>query len=197
MTRNHLPHWEQVGRSYFITFRLADAVPAHLLRRWQEEREIWLSFHPEPRSAEDEQEYHRRFSSRMDRWLDAGHGSCVLREERARKIVVEALRYFEGERHHTFSSVVMPNHVHACVMLHPECVLEKVVSAWKRRSARLINDLRGTRGAVWQADYFDRIIRDGGHFDSVVRYIRNNPAKAKLRDGEFALYESEDARRVP
>ena len=25
-----------------------------------------------------EQEFHRRFSARMDEWLDAGHGACVF-----------------------------------------------------------------------------------------------------------------------
>src|SRR5438132_583497 len=38
-TKNRLPHWQQEGAVYFITFRLADAVPMRLLKRsgslWQ------------------------------------------------------------------------------------------------------------------------------------------------------------------
>jgi hypothetical protein len=30
---NHLPHWEQPGATYFLTFRLADAIPASLRNR--------------------------------------------------------------------------------------------------------------------------------------------------------------------
>ncbi|MEQ1854716.1 MAG: hypothetical protein ABMA01_24375, partial [Chthoniobacteraceae bacterium] len=41
-TRNHLPHWQQPGATYFITFRLADAVPAGLRTEWTNERAAWL-----------------------------------------------------------------------------------------------------------------------------------------------------------
>jgi REP-associated tyrosine transposase len=56
---------------YFITFRLADAIPAHLRSQWENEREIWLRLHPEPWSVEVESEYHKRFSGTIERWLDA------------------------------------------------------------------------------------------------------------------------------
>ena len=78
-TENLLPHWQQEGAVYFVTFRLADAVPAHLRTRWEDERATWLRLHPEPWSAETEQEYHKRFSAAMERCLDAGYGSCVMR----------------------------------------------------------------------------------------------------------------------
>src|SRR5438128_1329877 len=41
-TANRLPHWQQEGPVYFVTFRLADAVPDHLRARWESEREAWL-----------------------------------------------------------------------------------------------------------------------------------------------------------
>jgi len=34
------------------------------------------------------------------------------------------------------------------------------------------------------------------HFANCVRYIRRNPAKARLHNGEFILYESELARSI-
>jgi hypothetical protein len=43
----------------------------------------------------------------------------------------------------------------------------------------------------WQQDYFDRLVRDADHFANCVRYIRRNPVKAKLRAGEYTLWESE------
>ena len=60
-TRNYLPHWQQPGATYFITFRLADAVPAGLRTGWLAERSAWMAWHPEPWSAETEKEYHERF----------------------------------------------------------------------------------------------------------------------------------------
>ena len=45
-------------------------------------------------------------------------------------------------------------------------------------------------------DYFDRLVRDDGHFANCMRYIRCNPAKAHLRPGEYLHYESHLARSV-
>jgi REP element-mobilizing transposase RayT len=196
ITWNYLPHWQQAGATYFITYRLADAIPAPLMKRWKQEREAWMSLHPEPWTVELEDEYHRRFSSRIERWLDAGHGSCLLRDPRARRIVEESLCRFESERYHNFSWVIMPNHLHLLTTLHPDWLLEKVVFSWKRRSSGEINRLRGTAGQLWQHDYFDRMIRDGAHLENVVRYIRRNPAKANLRPGEFTAYESDAAKAI-
>src|SRR5437870_7829642 len=112
-TENRLPHWQQQGAVYFITFRLVDAIPAHLRAQWEDERAIWLRLHPEPWPIEIEAEYHKRFSGAAERWLDAGYGSCVLRRNDCAQIVADTLRYFDGQRLALISSVVMPNHVHA------------------------------------------------------------------------------------
>ncbi len=76
-TENRLPHWQQQGAVYFVTFRLADAVPLNLRTQLENERATWLRLHPQPWSAESEQEYHQRFTGAVERWLDAGHGACV------------------------------------------------------------------------------------------------------------------------
>src|SRR5881394_1353272 len=40
--RGHLPHWEQPGATYFVTFRLADSLPADVLAQWRDEQAAWL-----------------------------------------------------------------------------------------------------------------------------------------------------------
>jgi len=188
-THNHLPHWQQEGASYFVTWRLADSLPKELLERHYLEREKWLLAHPQPWDEAIEAEYHRRFSARVDAWLDEGHGSCMLREPAHAKIVAEALRHFDGIRIAMISFVVMPNHVHVLFTLNPAWKLEEMIHAWKRHSANEINRLRGETGPLWMKDYFDRLLRDSAHLNNCVRYIRNNPTKARLRAGEYALYE--------
>lgn len=47
-TRNRLPHRQQTGITYFITFRLADSVPNDLIEQWRSDRAKWLKSHPEP-----------------------------------------------------------------------------------------------------------------------------------------------------
>lgn len=43
--RRNLPHWRQIGCTYFVTFRLGDSIPAPILQAWEEERRIWLAAH--------------------------------------------------------------------------------------------------------------------------------------------------------
>ena len=195
-TKNRLPHWQQQGAVYFVTFRLADAVPSRLLNQWESERENWLRAHPEPWSFELQREYHQRFSGAIERWLDAGHGACLLRRRECAELVAGALRHFEGERVVMISFVVMPNHAHALFVLNPEWPLEKLIRGWKGFTAREINKLLGRSGGLWQRDYFDRLVRDEKHFANCVRYIRSNPEKANLGAHEFILYESEFARSI-
>jgi len=46
--RHHLPHWRQDGVLYFVTLRLADSIPAHVLKAWEEDRREWLAVHGIP-----------------------------------------------------------------------------------------------------------------------------------------------------
>jgi REP element-mobilizing transposase RayT len=176
-----------------LTFSLADSIPSSLRGQWANEREAWLKVHPEPWTNETEREYHRRFSGAIERWLDAGHGACLLRSQDCAQIVAETLRHFEGERVVMISFAVMPNHVHALFVQNPEWPLEKLTQSWKRFAARQINKLLDRSGNFWQRDYFDRIVRDEKHFANCVRYIRRNPEKARLGKDEFILWESQTA----
>src|SRR6185503_12328146 len=48
ITHHNLPHWQQIGATYFVTFRLADSLPSTLLDRWRNERQAWIARHPHP-----------------------------------------------------------------------------------------------------------------------------------------------------
>ena len=194
-TANKLPHWQQPGACYFITFGLADAVPVALREKWDMERERWLLVHPQPWSLRDELEYHECFSRQTERWLDAGHGECLLREFGMRRVMAECLRHFEGRRYSHHAWVIMPNHVHVLVTIHDGHALETVMHTWKSFTAHQINQRLGRTGKLWQEDYFDRLIRDAEHFANCARYIARNPEKAGLSAGEFTLHETELAKR--
>lgn len=196
MTQNHLPHWEQPGVPYFVTFRLADSIPTELLRELDHERRVWQELHPQPLSADEEADYHRRFSTRIDEWMDEGYGSCALRDPALRQYVEKSLQFGQGDRYNLLSWVIMPNHVHVLFILHPAWRLEDMLHGWKLHTARQIHQAQGKRGQFWQHDYFDRLIRDGVHLRNVVRYIRRNPTKARLSSNEFSLWESELAKSV-
>lgn len=196
VSRNRLPHWQQRGATYFVTWRLADSIPSEKLARHRDEVAAWKSRHPTPWDEETELEFHRIFSGRMDRWMDAGYGTCLLREPLNSKVVRESLLHFEGARTMMISLVVMPNHVHTLFAIHPDWRLGEMVHSWKGYSSKRINALAKRSGALWQKDYFDRLVRDPSHFQNCVRYIRRNPEKAGLRKGEFILWENSLAAEV-
>ena len=190
-------HWEQPGATYFVTFRLADSLPAGRLAQWREERDAWLKWHPEPWSTAQEREYHERFSGALERWLDEGHGQCLLRRTDVRAAVAEVLTKFDRDRYWQHAWVLMPNHAHLLFSMKPGVGLSELLKAWKGASSRAAGVVLGrgmSKPAFWQKDYFDRLVRDAAHFGNCVRYIHRNPAKAKLREGEYTLALSEEVR---
>ncbi len=57
------------------------------------------------------------------------------------------------------AAVVMPDHAHAIFRLIDTCTLGQVLKRIKGRSARQINQVLKTEGAVWMDESFDHIIR--------------------------------------
>jgi REP element-mobilizing transposase RayT len=190
VTRRHLPHWQFDGGLYFITWRLADSLPQALLRRWREEKNAWLRLHPRPWDAETTIAYQRAFPRRMEDWLDAGYGSCVLRNRDCAECLAEALHHFDGERYDLVSFVIMPNHVHVLAQLRGVHRLERTVATWKGYSARRINEKLGRRGALWQQEVRDTCIRSLEHLARAAVYIRQNSLRARLSAGEYIYYEA-------
>ena len=168
-SRDYLPHWDRPGLIQTITFRLGDALPSEVLARWRLEL-------AREREAVRDLETRRR----IEAWLDAGHGTCHLRDARIAALVETALRHFDGERYRLLAWVVMPNHVHILIETREGHPLAKVVQSWKRWTARQANTLLGTSGVFWQREYHDRYIRDGEHLGRVTSYIEENPVKVGL-----------------
>ena len=194
-SRQSLPHWQQDSAAYFLTFRLADSIPSALLREWKKEKDQWLQ-DPKPWSSETESEFLKNFSGRIERHLDQGAGSCLLAKPDHAETVSSVFAHFDRIRYLIHAWVIMPNHVHALVSLEKEADLGETVASWKRFTATRINRSEGQSGAVWQADYFDRMIRDWEHFVNAARYIRGNPQKAKIPPGQSRLYEAEWVKRL-
>lgn len=188
-TERRMPHWQLDGGLYFVTWRLADSLPQSFLRQWAEEKRVWLKRHPRPWNHETREEYRREFPRRMDDWLDAGYGACVLRDPACAAILAGVMRKFEGDRYDIASFVIMPNHVHALFQLRGTTKLKPLLKAWKGTSAREINRLLGRGGALWMEESRDTSIRNPGHLVRSFGYILENPGKAGLRDGEFLYYE--------
>ncbi len=189
VTAHKLPHWNQADCYCFVTWRLDDAMPQEKLAEWEVEREVWLKAHPEPWDAVTAREYHGLFSNRLDEWLDACHGKCLLKDSDLRKIVADALTYFDSERYNLAAFVVMPNHVHVLLRLKPGHSLADILHSWKSFTAKVINKALNRTGNLWQPEYWDRLIRNERHFAACLGYIRDNPCKAHLGSTTYTLWE--------
>lgn len=171
-----LPHWHQDGKYIFVTFRLADSLPQTKLNEFRVEKNKWISLHPFPWSKEDESDYHRKFSTVIDKWLDCDYGSCILRDEKCRAIVENALHFYDTKRYELIAYVVMPNHVHLLVRMLEQYEIMKSIYSIKNFTAKEINKTLGTQGKIWQSESFDRIIRNEDHLKRVIHYIvKNSP----------------------
>ena len=62
----------------------------------------------------------------------------------------------------------------------PGMPLGTIVGSWKRFTAREGNIVLGRAGDFWQADYWDRFIRNEEHSSATESYIDLNPVKAGL-----------------
>jgi len=185
--RRNLPHREQPGATYFVTFRLGDSVPEALLLEWREEQKNWLEHHSKPWDWKTERDHKRRFVEDREDWLDQGHGSCLLRDSRTARIVADALRHFDLKRYVIDAFVVMPNHVHVLVQSTAGHSLPDIVHSWKSFTGNAINGLLNRDGQVWMPESYDHIVRDWRELLAIRQYIAANPEKAGLSDGEFVL----------
>ena len=190
--RHGLPHWHQDGAFCFVTWRLADSLPADLVRSWEIDRKTWEEAHPKPWTTEVAKQFQDRFGDRLEEWLDQGVGRCLLAEPRCATEVEKALHFFDGQRYQLHSYVVMPNHVHVLVRFFDEFPIQKVVQNWKERSAKAINAALGQTGTVWMSGYFDRLIRSEEHLAFASQYIDSNPTRANLKMG-FATWKADDS----
>lgn len=158
-----LEHSTCVGAAYFVTWRLEGSLPIARVT------DLWTIDGP-------------KFVE-LNRLLNAvPTGPRWLERPDIARIVLEALRKGEHDlRYELGAWVLMPNHVHAALRLLDGHDLASTVGGIKGSSAREANRLLNRSGSpFWAKDYFDRRIRNSEHGGRVVRYIENNPVKAKL-----------------
>ena len=74
---------------------------------------------------------------------------------------------------------LMPNHVHLIATPQDGGALATAVGEAHRRYTRAINLSHGWRGYLWQGR-FASIVLDGPHLLAAVRYVEQNPVRARL-----------------
>jgi REP element-mobilizing transposase RayT len=188
VTRGDLPHWTQYGKMHFVTFRLADFLPQEKLKQLKNQRQEWLSRNQEPYTEDQWREYNRLFTERIEQWLDAGHGACLLSQRQHADIVAQAIRYFDRQRYFLDHWVVMPNHVHVLLVPMKPHTLKEILHSWKSFTSSQINKIRGHSGELWQHESFDHIVRSKIQLEKFRKYIIENWEKS----GKVALISTQE-----
>jgi type I restriction enzyme R subunit len=184
----YLPHWRREGAVYWVTFRLADSLPQEKVTQLKAEREEWSAQHSEPWTEDERREYATRFTQRVQAWLDAGYGSCALRDPSIRQVVRDCMLKFDGMRVRLHAAVIMPNHVHALLQPLAQFALSDLLKGMKGTSARMVNQVLRRSGNFWMDESYDRIVRNDKEYRYFLRYIQANPIKAGLSESEYWLY---------
>ena len=183
----HLPCWEATGAIYHVALHLADSVPQVQLEIWRAERtrltELALA-EKRPLTDEERDELKAVYNERVEKYLSAGYGACLLRDSRAAEALAQTIMHDDGRLYAVHEWCVMPNHLHVILGGLAEGIdLRELLSTWKKISAHRINRVHSREGEVWQRDSYTRIIRDRDEYTYQMNYVWNNPESAKIADG--------------
>ncbi len=196
--RRDLPHYHPADSVFFITFRLANSLPAHI---WQEllaererERRELQGKHSGAAYRQALYELEKKHFGRFDTWLDrCTEGPRWLAEERIAQIVAHEIHALDGHRYHLLAYCVMSNHVHLLIdttgyghssppgaTSTASYPLAETLRLLKGRTARYCNQALGRSGIFWHDESYDHVVRDEVELRRIVWYIANNPVKAGL-----------------
>jgi putative transposase len=189
--RRKLPHIQPPGATLFVTFRLADSLPRHVLEALYRESEVRLADKLAPLTdpkQEEQAQYHeqKRLFADIDCFLDTTQtGPHWLTETAVAQMVVDSLHYRHGWVYDLDTFCLMSNHAH--VLFTP---LEKedgryhslsaIMHSLKLYTASQANDILQREGAFWQHESYDHIVRDETELRRIRGYILQNPVQAEL-----------------
>lgn len=127
----------------------------------------------------------KKYEKQLDR---AGTGPMWLSNSAVANIVSEAIHHRDGTKYDLYAYCIMPNHVHMTfkmIIKNPDDgmpALTKVLKNLKSFTALKANKILNRTGSFWQAESFDRFIRNADELASTIRYVLTNPVKAALID---------------
>lgn len=162
--------------TYWVIFRLADALPPDLVTAVRAEVE-------EANRAEggDETSQRRRMAQRLEAELDAGHGDCWLRDEQVARLVQSALQAGHGRRYTLRAWSILPNHLHVVFTVNDGVDAGAMVRDWRSYTTSQVN-LALDRGAVelWDRMPYLRALEDEGEVMRRIRNVEFRAVNAKL-----------------
>ncbi len=194
-----LPHWEVEDGRYFVTIRLAGAIPQEGQDRIRQLAGEWTSVN-RIQAPEEWLRQQRRIFRAMEEWLHRAETVVYLQRPEIAELVMEAVEHRKRRGDWTvWEYVVMPNHIHLFFELHRGS-LKGVLEDFKRWTAhQAVRRLRSEGKGFWQREWFDHWSRSDEEDEMIIAYIRNNPVQAGLvhrwEDWRFGSWAQRGGRR--
>ena len=206
---NRLPHIAPVGAEFFITFRLADALPLSVVYTLKDELDLRVQKleREKPKNFKFQiYKLKQAFFHKYDQQLDCKpFGNCYLKNENVAQVIADRMHKFDDELYKLEAFTIMPNHVHLLIdtslqikninneldeeNLENYVQLDKIMQFIKGGSAIEANRILGRKGTFWMKDSYDHYVRDANDWEGIIEYIINNPVKAGFaehwRDWKF------------
>jgi len=168
--RRHLPHLYYNEGIYFVTYRLHGSIHPDQLK----------NLHLELESAnEDEQ---KRVFKKYDMLLDKAENKIFyLKNSKVAEACIKSIMFFEEKDIEVICYCIMPNHVHLVFrLLSKNKLVGDIMASIKRYSAKSANEVLNLKGKFWQAESFDRLVRDEKELYNIIKYVLLNPVNAGL-----------------
>jgi len=196
--RANLPHYQQPGQAYFVTWNLQDAIPAKALKDYSEKLKQLRNYvdnaikenQPKEKINALRFEFNILRKKMMKAFEDVLHLNSKtvvdLSKTENTTIVYNALTFWEGKKLKNHAICIMSNHVHWVFTLYDKdekgkpVWLEDVLKSVKQHSAIEINLAENLKGTLWHKESWDTTIRDDRHLYEAIEYTRNNPVAAGL-----------------
>jgi putative transposase len=196
--RKHLPHFQQPGQAYFVTWCLKDAVPPKALESYTKQLKQLSSEIENAKASKSDSKtisdlkiefskVRKKYMKAFDDLLHLQTKFIVnLSKEENTQTVLNALSFWEGKRIENYAICVMSNHVHWVFRLLDKdengdiIYLQDILQSVKRFSSNEINKFENRVGSLWQRESYDTTIRDALHLHNAINYTIDNPVSAGL-----------------
>jgi len=201
MHRRSLPHWYVPGAAHFVTYRLADTLPANVVQALKDKKTKLLLQKSTRTPSEHKRHIHKVLFAAYEDYLDRVSEVDWLKDARVASMLRQNLYHHDGGKYHLHAYCIMPNHVHALFTPSPSELdetshrekeieigesadkgsrLSKIMHSLKSYTANEANKLLKREGSFWQPESYDHWVRDEDEFERIVNYIRANPVSAGL-----------------
>ena len=180
----YLPHIQPLYETFFITFRIINSLPVKIVKKLAAEKianenKIIRTITNHKKKQKLLSDSNKRYFIIFDELLHKYQAKGNLHKTNYAEIVKNSLHFYDKKNYNLISYCIMPNHVHLLIS-DVDKELYKIMQSIKSFTGKALNKLDNKHGKYWQRESYDHVLRKNSNINNYVRYIVENPVKARL-----------------